>query len=387
VAGADGGVSDGGSGDGGGGPAHPWHHAAHKCIADVEHSWAGTHAEIDNGAMDGFYQTNNGFNPGYPNGLPAGAPPNGLSGDRSLEYYDETDIPFYYKLATTFAIADHYHASNPGETWSNRRFLFAASTLGVVTASFPDLTTFPFPLNDVGTLDELTKRHADWRLFTNGLPGAGTLYGTAGAGRWKAYLNNTINTTADEFLKEAAAGTLPAVSYVDPDIGGTNASNDEHPPGQIQLGQKFVSDVLHTLWASPQWPHMAIFITWDEHGGYYDHVPPPQACAPDDIAPIGVPAGGAFDGFTRYGVRVPFILVSPYAKKAYVGHTTYDHASVARFIEAKFKMPALTKRDANADPLLDLFDFSAPSFATPPTIDPPVVDMNEVTFCTAAYHK
>jgi phospholipase C len=381
---SDGGGGDAGTGGDGGTPSfHAWHHAPHKCIVDIDHSWVGTHAEIDNGAMDGFFHQNDGFNPGYST-FPPAAPPNPLSGDRSLEYYDETDIPFYYKLATTFAIADHYHASNPGETWSNRRFLFAASSLGIIDESFPDLTSYPFPDDDVGTLDELTKRHVDWLLYTNGLPGAGVLYSSSGASRWKPYLPNLPNTSFDNFIKAAAAGTLPGVSYVDPDIGGTNASNDEHPPGDIQLGEQFVYSVVNAVMHSPQWPHTALFITWDEHGGYYDHVSPPPACAPDGIAPM---SPQTFDGFARYGVRVPFILVSPYAKKGYVGHTVYDHTSIVRFIQTKFKMPALTKRDANADPMLDLFDFSNPQFLTPPTLDAPTVDATEQTFCTAAYTK
>ena len=103
---------------------------------------------------------------------------------------------------------------------------------------------------------------------------------------------------------------------------------------------------------SPQWAHTALFITWDENGGEYDHLPPSPACVPDNNPPqltgtdVGIPGT-----FNRYGFRVPLIVVSPYAKKGYASHNVYDHTSIARFIEAKFKIPALTARDANADAL------------------------------------
>src|SRR5262249_16179791 len=149
------------------------------------------------------------------------------------------------------------------------------------------------------------------------------------------------------FKDAAAAGTLPQVSFVDPHLSSEGPTNDdEHPPSQLQIGQKFVSDIVHAGMKSPQWAKVAIFLTWDEHGGYYDHVAPPPACAPDDH-PIDF--GTSTDKtakFDRLGFRVPLIVISPYAKKSYVGHHVYDHTSVTRFIEAKFKVPALTARDA-----------------------------------------
>src|SRR5262245_19613673 len=106
----------------------------------------------------------------------------------------------------------------------------------------------------------------------------------------------------------------------------------------------------------PQWSKMAIFFTYDEHGGFYDHVPPPKACPPDDLPTIddkNQPVEGKFDA---YGVRVPFIVASPFAKRGYVSHAVYDHASVLRFVEAKYRLPALTRRDANANIPIEFFD-------------------------------
>jgi phospholipase C len=178
------------------------------------------------------------------------------------------------------------------------------------------------------------------------------------------------------------------MSFVDPDTIHENSDgNDEHPPADIQIGQKFVSDLTHAVMSSPQWAHVALFITWDEHGGFYDHVPPPPACIPDTKDPILAASGNNTiqAKFDRYGVRVPLLVVSPYAKKGYASHATYDHTSVLRFIEAKFKVPALTARDANADALFDMFDFKNPPNVTPPTITASTIDPAGLTFCETTY--
>src|SRR5262249_52911695 len=158
---------------------------------------------------------------------------------------------------------------------------------------------------------------------------------------------------------DAAAGTLPQVSYVDPAF--ILGEDDEHPPTNIQLGQAFIAKVLNAVMTSPAWKRTAVIVTYDEHGGYYDHVPPPPACPPDAIPPSLQP-NDTQARFDRYGVRVPLVVVSPYARKHFVSHRVYDHTSILRFIETRFDLPALTARDANADPLLDLFDFKKPAF-------------------------
>jgi phospholipase C len=135
------------------------------------------------------------------------------------------------------------------------------------------------------------------------------------------------------------------------------------------------------MMSSPQWPHSALIVTFDEHGGLFDHVAPPPACAPDDIAPITNPNDNAPGGFDNYSMRVPLVVVSPYAKPHFVSHAVYDHTSITRFIETRFKLPALTKRDANADPLTDMFDFKKAAFATPPQLPTPQVDQQKLDDC------
>jgi phospholipase C len=371
------------------GAAVPWAHAAHPCTQDTDHEWAGTHLEIDNGKMDGFVVTNDGHYSGttFVPGTPDGGDPAQYAGARAMSWYDQTDLPFYYQLASTFALADHYHCSVPGPTWPNRMYLYAATSFGETTNAFPDITAYPYPANDAAILDELEKRHVSWLAYTDGPPSAGIVYGAAGANRW----GRTISASFSQFQKDAASGNLPQVSFVDPDLSSeTNggAGTDEHPPGDIQSGQLFVSQVVQAVMSGPQWGTTALFLTHDENGGFFDHVPPPAACPPDSTQPILVGGDTTQGGFDIYGPRVLLIAVSPYAKKGYVGHTVYDHSSIARFIEAKFKIPALTARDANATPPTDLFDFTdPPAFATPPTLTTPTIDPIQLSYCETTFGK
>ncbi|HXM54164.1 MAG TPA: alkaline phosphatase family protein, partial [Candidatus Dormibacteraeota bacterium] len=171
---------------------------------------------------------------------------------------------------------------------------------------------------------------------------------------------------------------------VDPMFNGDkNTESDEHPPANIQVGQQFVSGVVNALFKSPDWPSSALFLTWDEHGGFFDHVAPPPAVAPDDVAPMLGP-GDTVAGFDRYGVRVPAVVVSPFARPHFVSHDVFDHTSILRFVEARFGLPALTRRDAAADPMSDLFDFRRPALLQPPHLPPAVVDAAQVAACAAS---
>lgn len=149
-------------------------------------------------------------------------------------------------------------------------------------------------------------------------------------------------------------------------------------------GDEFISNIVSAVVAGPQWPHAAVFITFDEHGGFYDHVPPPSACPPDNL-PARLGADDLPGGFDRYGFRVPLIVVSPYARPHFASHTVYDHTSILRFIETRFLLGALTARDANADPMLDLFDFKHPAFVEKPTLPSPRVDAAQLSDCKTKY--
>src|SRR5205807_4667357 len=165
-----------------------------------------------------------------------------------------------------------------------------------------------------------------------------------------------------QYFVDALPGLFPQVAFVDPSFHATvNVENDEHPPTNVQMGQLFSSLVMTALFKSPNWSSTALFLTYDEHGGYYDHMPPPAACPPDDIPPM-LEAGDEPGAFDRYGIRVPVVVVSPYARRRFVSHEAHDHTSILRFIATRFDLRALTARDANADPMLEFFDFGHPRF-------------------------
>jgi len=327
--------------DGNGGTVAP-HPDTDYCFG-VNHGWNDMHDDWNNGANDHFVTNNN---------------PNG---QRVMGYEDDTVIPFYYALAKNFAIGDRYFASVMTSTWPNRLFLMAATSFGIGDNSWVSIDTTEHPVANL--MQELDDAGRTWRDYTDGphMIEFFLHYGYKGS-----TLANLFDVRCNLF-DDIAQDKLPDVAFV---MGNeTSETSDEGPSALPGVGGQLVEQIIRALWASPAWAHTAVFITYDENGGMADHVPPAVACAPDDYAPHdeqGMPFAGDF-GHT--GFRVPFIVVSPYAKPHYVSHTTYDHASLARFVEVRFGLKALTNRDANATPPLDMFDFAHPAFLTPPTID------------------
>jgi phospholipase C len=148
-----------------------------------------------------------------------------------------------------------------------------------------------------------------------------------------------------DFMRRLADGSLPQVSFVDP------ADADEHAPNDVQKGEAWFRRIYTTAIRSPLWPSLALFLTWDESGGFFDHVPPPTACPPS-------PDRAEFD---RLGIRIMLMAISPWARAAHVSHVASDHTALLKFMGLLFDLPALSARDANAASLLDLFDFRAPA--------------------------
>ncbi|HEX4476005.1 MAG TPA: alkaline phosphatase family protein, partial [Polyangiaceae bacterium] len=146
---------------------------------------------------------------------------------------------------------------------------------------------------------------------------------------------------------------LPSVAFVD---GEVNAE-DDHPPADLQVGEKWSKGIYDATVKSPLWKNTALIFTFDEGGGFFDHVPPPtDACIarPQD------------SDFFELGIRVPLVMISPWARRHYVSHVRHEHTSITRLIELLFDVPALTARDANSDALLDMFDFGCKSPAAIP---------------------
>lgn len=322
------------------------------CVRDVPHNWVAVHHQLGEGKMGGFLAA---ANPG---------------GRRALGYYDATTLPFYYALANTFAIGDRYFASVPGPTFPNRMFFLSGSSFGHAA------NTAPPPRDEESTLfHELERAKLSWVLYAEGATFEEKMYPRLRAEKGEHF------RTLPEYFEDARAGKLPFFSWVESTYGGVDAT-DEHAPADVQVGQELVSRVVRSMMASPNWPRSALFLTYDEHGGFFDHVSPPHACPPDEEPPhiAGVHPATRFD---RLGVRVPFIVISPFARAHFVSHATHSHTSVLRLVQARANLPALTHRDANEDPPFEFFDFDHPPFVTPPTLPDAVVDAAEKKRCFA----
>ena len=291
----------------------PFAHGTQLCFADTNHGWDGTHQEINGGKMDGFAVANDGTHED-----PMLGPPDFLSGARALTYYTKADLPFMYWAAENFAIGDRYFAAVPGPTWPNREYLYGATSWGeTTTGAFPKPTT-------PTVLDSLSARKITWANYASTVSSVLIL----SQAPTYASLYAKHQPPSAQFETDAKAGKLPSVTFLDPNLypeGYDN--NDEHPPAVMQVGENWLAGTIKTLMASPQWPHMAVFLLWDEHGGLYDHVAPPPACKPDATEPKVTGDGGTYGGFVEEGVRLPFAVFSPYAKHHYVSHKVYDHTS------------------------------------------------------------
>jgi phospholipase C len=324
-------------------------HMANTCQSHaVSQNWNSSHIQWDNGKLDGFVRS------------PSGA--------AAMGCWDRTDLPFYYGLADTFPLCDRWFASVLGQTYPNRRFLLCGSALGSINTNITE-DDVPTPKN--GTIVETLNRHGiSWRDYNTTLPSL-FLFPSA------FEKNQDKCPKIDEFFADAAAGTLPSFCLVE----SNGETQSEEDPQDISLGEAFTAKVINATMRSPNWPKTVLVFCFDEHGGYYDHVPPPVAVAPDDIAPIlKVHPGDHLDGlhgelpgsYARYGFRVPAVIVSPFAKREYVSHVVHDHTSILSLVEHKWNLPALTNRDGAADNLLDSLDLDGPAaFLTPPKLAAP----------------
>jgi len=381
----------------------------------LDHGWPESHREANwtnpgntflSSPNDGFVRQNESDNPHQNVDY------------ETIGFFTQDELPFYYALAQTFAIDDQYHASVIGPTLPNRLYYMAATSFGHTTTgeAIPPIPAGYRPIT--GTLlDLMDKEHVSWMNYYSDLPSSAYL---------RPFLSEHL-APISQFATDLAAGRLADVTYIDADFGILDPSreSDEAPPNSIRRGQYFVAQNVAAIRNSQFWSDTIIIITYDEHGGCYDHVAPPRVRqhrkrTPDGIAPgqcadlsnppaseeraAGSNCNESMDDalatcpaftptgrypsscptFNQYGFRVPFIVVSPFAKQQYVSHTLGDHTSLVALIEKRFmnhggggqQYPSLTLRDANADTLEDLFDFDhSPSLdATIPTAPPPSPD-------------
>ncbi len=280
------------------------------------------------------------------------------SGAVAMGYWTGEHLPYYWSLAARFPLCDRYFCSVLGPTFPNRRFLVAGTARGFVATSLPALDERP-PNGTV--FDQLNAAGVSWKDYFGDLPEP-ALFPPV----W--FENLDKGGTYADFVADCAAGRLPSVSIVTP-----RTDLSEENPQDIAEGEAFSARVIEAVLTSPCWPRTVLVFTYDEHGGFYDHVPPPAAVPPDDLGPLLDPDLDATEpgGYDRLGFRVPTMVLSPFARPDHVSSIIHDHTSVLRLIQTKWNLPALTARDANASNLLDCLDLSpdglaAPAFLTPP---------------------
>ncbi len=322
-------------------------HETNTCNAITgDHSWDGEHLAWNHGAMDNFIRANNSTN--------------------IMGYYDGSNLPFYYGLANTFPICDRWFSSVLGPTYPNRRYLQAATSVGIVDTSPQEVLEYPTAPN--GTIwDRLDTYGISWTDYGIGDAWDVLLFPTSNPAAYLSSISSHLKHYPTDFLSDCLNGTLPQVSILAP---GVDNQYDEGSQ-DVQNGEAYSYSIINAVMASPVWNKTVIFFTYDEAGGCYDHVPPPACIAPDNIAPhITVPPNQP-GGFDMYGLRVPGFVISPYSRTNYVSSVVRDHTSILRFIEAKFNLGALTYRDANADDLLDCLDFTNQAFIEPPILPAP----------------
>ena len=309
--------------------------------SSLDDSLATANSQYNGGAMDGFVSALNQRN---------------QDGRLAMGYYDGTDIPYYWNLADQYVLFDHFFSSAKGGGSVNRLFAIAANSAGSAAES-PDI-------NGIATIfDRLQQAGIAWKFYIQNYD-PNLNYRTV-----NQYASNRASQVAsipllsidrfiddpqlashlvnlDQYDVDLANGTLPAVSYV------IASGPGEHPPTSIQSGEQFVHSLLQSLMISSSWGSSAFMLTYDDWGGWYDHVSPPQ-----------VDASGL-------GFRVPALLVSPYAKQGFVDHTQLDTTSILKFIEENYGLLPLSNRDANANDLSSAFDFGqAPRAAALVSVD------------------
>jgi phospholipase C len=295
-----------------------------------DHSYTGSRVAYDSGKMDGF--------------LRAGS--NDLF---SIGYYGETDIPFYAALARNYTTCDHYFASILGPTFPNRMFLYAGQTDRIDdSVSISSLPTI---------FDRLAAAGVSHNYYYSNVP-----YLTLWAVQ---YLG--ISKLHSDFLAQAANGTLPAVSFVDPfyTVLDDGTGNDDHPHADIREGDLFLHDLFEAVASGPAWSSTVMIINFDEWGGFFEHVSPPRATAANAIDTDIV------GGKTLLGFRLPVVIASPFsrgnAQNPLISSLVYDHTSVLKLIEWRWGLAPLTPRDVSSDinNLAYALNFSQPLTAVP----------------------
>jgi phospholipase C len=289
-------------------------------------------------------------------------------------YNGSASIPVMTALAEQFAVCDHWHASLPGPTWPNRFFVHAASSGGldhsprsIETLEWETLKGFSFP---GGTIYDLMKNNPGtnkgWRIYRGvSKPLIGALPCVAGL---KGILLS--DTHPYEHFESDINGSYPySYTFIEPNYGDIinnsyRGGQSQHPMDDVRNGEALIKSTYEAIRSSPLWLNSLLLITYDEHGGFYDHVIPPAAIAPGDTVPKSKYNQYGFP-FQQYGVRVSALVISAYTPKNTISHILYDHSSVPATLEALFKLPSLTQRDKAANNVTGLASLPSARADTP----------------------
>jgi len=347
------------------------------CIENTSADWIASHWAFNAEAPSSDTPLMDGFVIGAASAaLSTGS--NDTKGIRAMGFYTGDDLPYPYWLATQFGTSDRMFSPAPTKTEPNRYFMVGATSGG---HAYPTTTS----INAKTIFDLLSQAGISWKIYSqNGDTSANAFSSFAGR-----YSSNIVPLS--QFIVDAQNGTLPAVSYIEkPDA-------DEHPGigSSIQSGVAQVRSLMNAVMydqnggPGPSWKDSVIILTFDEAGGLYDHVPPPtNVPSPDGIKPVDLctsssdpdcslasnthsaPPYDPTGDFTRYGFRVPLMVISPFSKPNYISHTYTDYTSWMKFVETRFGLPNLNARDAAASDLTEYFDFQNVPLATPPPNPP-----------------
>jgi phospholipase C len=321
----------------------PIYRETDHCVADPPHGWEQSRNQMDGGANDGFLRAYRAAHEGQKL-LPY-----------VMGYFGREDIPLTWALADHYASSDRWFSSVLGPTFPNRFYLHSAQSGGrmdnrLVAADWP---SFPRQLTDAGV---------PWTYYYSDLPFLGLFADLADVSP------TNFKTFPGDFMADAAAGTLPPVTYIDA-IFIQAFGNDDHPPRHPIRGQAFLASIYAALAASPQWNNTLLLNTYDEHGGFFDHVPPPKAA--DDRAA---------EGFDQLGFRVPMVAAGPYVKQGHLSSVVRDHSSVIKHLCGVFDLEPPTARAAAAADLSEIIDQQRLAALDPaPPAEVPAIELDEST--------
>jgi phospholipase C len=306
---------------------------------DPDHSWDGGRKQLDGGRCDGFLKTGN--------------------DEFAISYYKEGDLGFIPDAARAFTTFDRFHCSLMGSTLPNREYMHAGESYAQRDNNLPLQTSTPTGFPDNTIFAALAAAGVSNRYFYTDVP-ISALWGAAGLAR-----TGPVN----EYYQRCSTGTLPAVSFVDPNFGGSagegpGVSGDEHPHGDVRTGQAFMSDVVHAFMESPQWKSGALFIVYDEWGGFFDHVAPPRVPDMRNTPDLD-------NDYGQMGFRIPSVVVSPWVRRGHVEHSIYGFESILKMISYRYGLAPLNRRVAYARNIARSFDFASQPRLALPTLPHP----------------